>query len=236
MQLDQWLKQVYDEEVLIKEASGLEILFDRMDPAALLEVACNRVSLEKAAADLSQAKREKLPAKSFAVPESKAKKIGVAGEIQGESKGKYPIPDEKHARNALARVSQHGTPAEREAVRKKVYAKYPQLREGFEERHGESPTSKENVKKVEQGGIGKTSQAKLIFMDKVAREIARQHAEVAKGYNEGKKGLVKQDAFTTPEAQQKAKVMRTAMKATKGAPPKVRKAAVKQVGKKIASV
>jgi hypothetical protein len=91
------------------------------------------------------------------VPESKAKKIGVGGEIKGEAKGKYPIPDLKHARNALARVSQHGAPAEREAVRKKVYAKYPGLREGFEERHGESPTAKENIKKVEQGGIGKTS-------------------------------------------------------------------------------
>jgi hypothetical protein len=104
---------------------------------------------------MSRERRESLPSKAFAVPESKAKKIGVGGEIQGEAKGKYPVPDEKHARNALARVSQHGTPAEREAVRNKVYSKYPGLREGFEERHGESPTSKKNVKKVEQGGIGK---------------------------------------------------------------------------------
>lgn len=106
---------------------------------------------------MSQKTREDLPSKSFAVPESKAKKIGVGGEIQGEAKGKYPIPDLSHAKNALARVSQHGTPAEREAVRSKVYAKFPGLEEGFEERHGESPTSKENVKKQEQGNIGKTA-------------------------------------------------------------------------------
>jgi len=112
----------------------------------------------KLGAAMSQGKRESLPTKSFAIPESKAKKIGVSGEIKGEAKGKYPIPDERHARNALARVSQHGTPAERQAVRSKVYSKFPGLKEGFESRHGESPTSKGNIKKVEQGGIGKTAE------------------------------------------------------------------------------
>lgn len=107
---------------------------------------------------MSQERRESLPTKAFAIPETKAKKIGVGGEIKGEAKGKYPIPDEKHARNALARVSQHGTPAERQAVRSKVYSKFPGLKEGFEVRHGESPTAKGNIKKVEQGGIGKTAE------------------------------------------------------------------------------
>jgi hypothetical protein len=102
---------------------------------------------------MSLTTREKLPSKSFAIPETKAKKIGVSGEIKGEAKGKYPIPDMKHARNALARVSQKGTPGERAAVRKKVYSKFPGLKEGFEERHGESPTAKGNLKKKEQGGI-----------------------------------------------------------------------------------
>jgi hypothetical protein len=88
---------------------------------------------------MSAEAREELPKKDFAVP----------------GKEKYPIPDLAHARNALARVSQHGTPAEREMVRRKVYAKYPELKENFEEEHGESPTSKENVKKEEQGNIGK---------------------------------------------------------------------------------
>lgn len=115
----------------------------------------------KRASDLSQRQRESLPTKAFAVPAAKAKKIGVAGEIKGEARGKYPIPDERHAKNALARVSQHGTPAERQMVRSKVYSKYPGLKEGFQERHGESPTAKENVKKVEQGGIGKKAEDAL---------------------------------------------------------------------------
>lgn len=112
----------------------------------------------KVAEYMSQARREGLSSGQFAVPATKAKKLGVEHEIQGEAKGKYPIPDPKHARNALARVSQHGTPGEREAVRSKVYAKYPELKEGFQESHGgESPTAKEHIKKVEQGGIGKES-------------------------------------------------------------------------------
>lgn len=120
-----------------------------MDRLAIIE------EFTKKASKMSLERRESLPSKAFAVPESKAKKIGVSGEIKGEAKGKYPIPDMKHARNALARVSQHGTPGERQAVRSKVYSKFPGLKEGFESRHGESPTSKANIKKVEQGGIGK---------------------------------------------------------------------------------
>lgn len=128
-----------------------------MDRFTLIDELAKLAEEEKAAGKMSLQKRESLPQKSFAIPAPKAKKIGVEGEIKGESKGKYPIPDERHARNALARVSQHGTPAERAAVRSKVYSKYPGLKEGFEERHGESPTAKGNLKKQEQGGIGKAA-------------------------------------------------------------------------------
>ena len=38
---------------------------------------------------------------------------------------RYPIHDESHARNALARVAQHGTPAEQAAVKRAVHRKYP---------------------------------------------------------------------------------------------------------------
>lgn len=37
----------------------------------------------------------------------------------------YPIPDKSHARNALARVSQHGGPAEKAEVRRTVHRKFP---------------------------------------------------------------------------------------------------------------
>ena len=38
---------------------------------------------------------------------------------------RYPIEDASHARNALARVSQHGSPSEKATVRAKVAARYP---------------------------------------------------------------------------------------------------------------
>jgi hypothetical protein len=41
---------------------------------------------------------------------------------------RYPIEDISHARNALARVSQDGTPAEKAEVRRKVHQLYPELK------------------------------------------------------------------------------------------------------------
>lgn len=63
--------------------------------------------------DLSDsASRKKLNKSSFAVPEQE----------------KYPIPDIEHARNALARVAQHGSESERKQVRAAVEKKYPSLK------------------------------------------------------------------------------------------------------------
>ena len=60
---------------------------------------------------LTTKKRNKLPSKSFAEPGKRA----------------YPIFDKAHARNALARVSQFGTEAEKATVRAKVHARYPDI-------------------------------------------------------------------------------------------------------------
>lgn len=55
--------------------------------------------------------RKRMKSKTFAIP----------------GKRKYPIPDLSHARNALARVSQYGTPAEKRAVKAAVKRKFPAL-------------------------------------------------------------------------------------------------------------
>jgi hypothetical protein len=47
--------------------------------------------------------------------------------------GRYPVEDASHARNALARVAQHGTPAEKAEVRAKVHKKYPGIDRGSHE-------------------------------------------------------------------------------------------------------
>lgn len=61
-------------------------------------------------AKLTTARRNKLSAGSFALPGRR-----------------YPVEDKAHARNALARVAQHGTPAEQATVRRKVHAKFPSI-------------------------------------------------------------------------------------------------------------
>lgn len=40
---------------------------------------------------------------------------------------RYPIHDIKHARNALARVAQHGTPSEKKRVHAAVCRRYPSI-------------------------------------------------------------------------------------------------------------
>jgi hypothetical protein len=60
-------------------------------------------------ARLTAKQRNALPTKSFAVPGKRA----------------YPINDASHARNALARVSQFGSPSEKAKVRSAVKRRYP---------------------------------------------------------------------------------------------------------------
>ena len=75
-------------------------------------------------AKLSASQRKKMPASSFAIP-SKAKT--PQGKAQG---GSYPLPDKAHARAALSRVAQHGTPAEKAQVRAAVKRKFPGVGKG----------------------------------------------------------------------------------------------------------
>lgn len=42
---------------------------------------------------------------------------------------RYPVNDPSHARNALARVSQHGSPAEKARVRAAVHRKFPGIKQ-----------------------------------------------------------------------------------------------------------
>ena len=55
-------------------------------------------------------------------PGLKASSFGLPG------KRKYPINTVKRGRNALARVAQHGTPAEKAQVRRRVASKYPSIK------------------------------------------------------------------------------------------------------------
>ena len=69
-------------------------------------------------AKLTTRGRKSLPKSAFALPSTRSKSGG---------KGGYPIEDKAHARNALARVAQHGTPAQKVKVRTAVKRKYPSI-------------------------------------------------------------------------------------------------------------
>lgn len=63
-------------------------------------------------AKLTSKQRNALPKDAFALPGRR-----------------YPIEDANHARNALARVAQHGTPSEKANVRAKVHKRFPGIGE-----------------------------------------------------------------------------------------------------------
>jgi len=72
---------------------------------------------------LTAHERQEMPRSEFALP-------GKGEGPKGAGAGSYPIPDASHARNALARVSQHGTAQEKATVRRKVHEKFPGIAEG----------------------------------------------------------------------------------------------------------
>lgn len=61
-------------------------------------------------AKLTTKQRKAIPSKDFALPGRR-----------------YPVEDRSHAANALARVPQFGSPAEKAKVRAKVHAMYPDM-------------------------------------------------------------------------------------------------------------
>lgn len=97
------------------------------------------IKILKEAAKLTYRQRQRLPDSDFA--------IVYTDEKTGKKIRKYPIHDEAHAKNALARVAQFGTPEEREIVRRKVYERYPHLKEQREERIGRRMTREDLRKK-----------------------------------------------------------------------------------------
>ena len=72
---------------------------------------------------LTSRERKDLPKSDFALP-------GKGEGKEGKGSGSYPIPDISHARNALARVAQHGSPEEKARVRAAVKRKFPSIHIG----------------------------------------------------------------------------------------------------------
>jgi hypothetical protein len=79
-----------------------------VSPQAKIVLALDAFVFDKT---LTSRARKRLSKSDFAIPESR----------------KYPIHDKSHARNALSRVAQHGTPEQKKRVRAAVHRKYPDM-------------------------------------------------------------------------------------------------------------
>lgn len=66
---------------------------------------------------LNAASRKRISKNKFGIPE------------KAPGSGSYPMPDIQHARNALSRVAQHGSPEEKKRVRAKAHELYPSLKD-----------------------------------------------------------------------------------------------------------
>lgn len=71
---------------------------------------------------LPVASRRRMARSSFALPRNRDTPKGVAG--------RYPIDTIGRARNALTRVAQHGTRAEKKTVQAAVRRKWPSIKVG----------------------------------------------------------------------------------------------------------
>jgi hypothetical protein len=92
-------------------------------------------------AKLTTKARKAIPKSDFALPGKRSKSGG---------KGGYPIEDASHARNALARVSEFGTPAEKAEVKKKVHAKFPGIG-GSKKKSGERDRGRRSDERSREG-------------------------------------------------------------------------------------
>jgi hypothetical protein len=80
--------------------------------------------------------KSKLSAKTNARRNTKAGRAKMSPSSFALPGKKYRIDDAPHARNALARVAQHGTPAQQAKVRAAVRRKYPSIVAGQRRRKG----------------------------------------------------------------------------------------------------
>lgn len=100
-------------------------------------------------AELTTKGRNKLKKSSFAIPEQRA----------------YPINDLAHARNALDRVAQNGSPAEQARVRKAVYAKYPALKARVAGKESDAMRPLRVLEALEPAKPGEGPRVKVVLVD-----------------------------------------------------------------------
>jgi hypothetical protein len=124
-------------------------------------LACKSAGITKR--KLTTEARSALPDSDFVFPEER----------------RYPIHDKNHARNALARVSQHGTPEEKAKVRAAVHRRYPDI--GQEKKPSKKKAAKAAAS-VAQEALADLTKKSLEKKDKAACMACGAMQNKAHGY------------------------------------------------------
>lgn len=243
MHLNQWLESVADEERTKTAGLDLERVYDQLEPEELLKIATGEADLaevlEKRAGSMSQERYDVLGEreKSAELPLGRKLRLVASGWLDAHKMVKELGGDAaKQIKTKIKRLVKKGEAdigktamaklAFFDQIARQVAHVHTDIEKGAGIMRPEQPTARELI----QGRGPKARAARTALREKL-------RAECPVGRKIDKQlGLTKEDEFVTPEAKTKAKVMRTALRATKGAPANVRKAAVKQVGQKIASI
>jgi hypothetical protein len=244
MHLDKWLEQMVEEEQVKTAGIDLDRVFNQLEPDELLKIACGEQDLEtvleerqKTASFLGLAKKnpgvERLNQAfdSYEKRTGKSRKTMSTKDILDEvnkSKTAAPVVPDKNADamqklafvDSVARQIAHvHTEVEKEAGSKNVRRQLTKMYE----RYGSSALASEPQRRAASRGAAK------IHGWMGEKGLGREARKVSRG-------MVKEDEFTSPEAKAKAKIMSSALKASKGAPTKVRKAAVSVAGEQVQKV
>jgi hypothetical protein len=118
----------------------------------------NKPVREKIAGLLTQRGRNQIKSGNFALPG-----------------GRYPIHDISHARNALARVAQHGTQSEQSAVKSAVKSRYPSIIIGSEKTAGKGGGK---AAKSVVNAITNTQKAETQSVSKAVEKLEKQKAKL----------------------------------------------------------
>jgi hypothetical protein len=87
---------------------------------------------------------------------------------------RYPIADESHARNALARVAQHGSPEEIAGVKRKVKAKFPGI--DVDGEHKEKVAASADTPMPREHGAIPLSSGKTLMVHMPTGAMSHDHA------------------------------------------------------------
>ena len=137
--------------------------------------------------DLNASERRALPNKDFVFP-------GKGEGPEGKQRGAYPIPDKKHARNALAMAAAHASPAKQAKVKAAVKKKFPGIKVS-EDKAFDSVVGALRKKHGKDAVLTKDSPKPKVDQQKVAAERKkRQDAD-----NKAFAGRAKKAGYKNPQ-------------------------------------